>query len=620
MEQEQKLSLFRILLGGVMAAAALCFDLGAYSLYIYLAAFIVVGYDVLINAVRNIVTAHFLDENFLMAAAGIGAFCIGKYAEAVAVMLFYQVGELFQDIALDKSRKSIASLMDIRPERASVLRGGEEIEVPPEDVSVGELIIVRPGDRIPLDGVIVEGAASLDTAALTGEALPSDRAAGDSVLSGSIDLNGVLKIRVTSVYAESTVARILDLVENASAKKAKTENFITRFARYYTPIVVGCAALLALLPPLLMGLDWSEWIRRGLVFLVVSCPCALVISVPLSFFGGLGAASKRGILIKGSNYIEALSKVDTVVFDKTGTLTVGRFTVTEIHPEAVTVAELLDVAAAAESYSSHPIAESIAAAHGRHTDKSRIGSVEELSGFGVEAAIDGSSVCVGNLRLMERCGATAAVCAHEGTVIHVSRDGAYLGHLVISDELKPDAELAIWRLKACGIRKTVLLTGDVKAVGEAVGQVLGIDEIYTDLLPDDKVEAVETLLAETPDKTTLAFVGDGINDAPVLTRADVGIAMGALGSDAAIEAADVVLTDDRPSKIAEAVSISRRTMGIVRQNIVLALGVKAVILVLGALGVAGMWSAVFGDVGVLVLAVLNSLRALRVKQFEEGEI
>lgn len=611
MDKEQKMTLGRIIAAALLFLAALFFDLGSAELYICLAAYIIIGYDVLFAAVRNLVTARFLDENFLMSAAGIGAFCIGEYPEAVAVMLFYQVGELFQDVALDNSRRSISELMDIKPDRATVIRGGVELSLAPEEVQAGELIVVRPGERIPLDGIITEGSASVDTAALTGEAMPFSKAVGDPVLSGSIDIDGVLRIRVSGVYAESTVAKILDLVENASDKKARAENFITRFARYYTPIVVGCALILAVFPPLALGLPWGDWVNRGLVFLVTSCPCALVVSVPLGFFGGLGAASRRGVLIKGSNYLEALGRVDAVVFDKTGTLTRGRFVVTVVHPESVTEDELLDIAAAAESYSTHPIAESIVLAHGGDVDKTRIGNVEELAGLGVKALIDGREVCVGNMRLMEAAGAEVPPCPHTGAVIHVSRDGQYLGHIVIADEIKPDSALAVERLRQCGVKRIAMLTGDVKAVGEAVGRELGIDEVYTDLLPSDKVDIVEGLLSEKPQKSALAFVGDGINDAPVLTRSDVGIAMGALGSDAAIEAADVVLTDDRPSRIAEAVVIARSTMRIVRQNIVFALAVKIAILILAAFNLVGMWVAVFGDVGVLVLAILNSLRTLR---------
>lgn len=611
MDRDQRITLARIITSALLFFAVLCFNMGTWELYICLAAYLIVGFDVLYSAVRNIFTARFLDENFLMAAAGIGAFCIGEYPEAVAVMLFYQVGELFQDVALDNSRRSIAALMDIKPQLATVIRDGMELSITPEEVMAGETIVVRPGERIPLDGVIIDGSASIDAAALTGESMPLDKAAGDSVLSGSIALNGVIRIRVSGVYGESTVARILDLVENASDKKARTENFITRFARYYTPIVVGCAAVLAVVPPLFFGLPWGDWVNRGLVFLVTSCPCALVVSVPLGFFGGLGAASRRGVLIKGSNYLEALSRVDTVVFDKTGTLTRGRFVVTVVHPEIISEAELLDIAAAAESYSTHPIAESIVLAHGGDVDKSRVGQVSELAGLGVRAVIDGREVCVGNVRLMEKAGASIVPCPHTGAVIHVSRDGSYLGHIVISDEIKPDSALAVEKLRQCGVSRIAMLTGDVADVGWEIGRELGITDVYTDLLPGDKVVAVEKLLAEKSEKTTLAFVGDGINDAPVLTRSDVGIAMGALGSDAAIESADVVLTDDRPSRIAEAVVISRRTMRIVRQNIVFALAVKVAILILAALNIVGMWVAVFGDVGVLVLAILNSLRTLR---------
>ena len=504
--------------------------------------------------------------------------------------------------------------MDIRPDYAVVLRECEEKRVSPEEVRLGETIIVKPSEKIPLDGVITEGSTSVNTAALTGEALPADKSIGDLVISGTINLSSVIKVEVKSSYAESTVSKILDLVQNASEKKTKSENFITRFARYYTPCVVLGALLLAIIPPLLLGADWSEWIRRGLIFLVVSCPCALVISVPLAFFGGIGGASRKGILIKGSNYIEALSKVETVVFDKTGTLTKGSFSVTAIHPESVSEADLLNLAAAAESFSHHPIAESIVSAHGKHIDKARFGEVTELAGLGIRAEIDGKNVYVGNSALMETAGASFRECEISGTIVHVAVENEYMGHIVISDEVKPDSKRAISLLSASGVKRIVMLTGDMKKVGEAVAHELGIGEVYSELLPDDKVTAVEKLLSEKGEKATLAFVGDGINDAPVLTRADVGIAMGALGSDAAIEAADIVLMDDKPSKIAYAVKISRKTMRIARENIVFSLAVKAVILLLGALGLAGIWVAVFADVGVMILAVINSMRTLAVNE------
>lgn len=618
MNKEQNETLIKILLSAVLFIAAyLIPSENTIKTALFIAAYLAAGYEVLWSALRNILHGEIFDENFLMSVASIGAICIGEYPEAVAVMLFYAVGELFEDFATDKSRASIAALMDIRPDYAVVLREGEEKKVSPDEVRLGETIVVRPSEKIPLDGVILEGGTSVNTAALTGEALPSDKTVGDLVISGTINLSSVIKVEVKSTYAESTVSKILDLVQNASEKKTRSENFITRFARYYTPCVVIGALLLAVLPPLLLGGDWSDWIRRGLIFLVVSCPCALVISVPLAFFSGIGGASRKGILIKGSNYIEALSKVETVVFDKTGTLTKGSFSVTAIHPESVSEAELLDIAAAAESFSHHPIAESIVSAHGKHIDKARFGEVTELTGLGIRAEIDGKAVYVGNSALMETAGAPFHECEIVGTVVHIARENEYLGHIVISDEVKPDSKSAISLLSESGVKRIVMLTGDMKKVGEAVARELNIGEVYCELLPGDKVTAVERLLSEKGPKSTLAFVGDGINDAPVLTRADVGIAMGALGSDAAIEAADIVLMDDKPSKIAYAVKISRKTMRIVRENIVFSLSVKAVILLLGALGLAGIWVAVFADVGVMILAVLNSMRALAVK-VEQG--
>ncbi|MEA5050151.1 MAG: heavy metal translocating P-type ATPase [Oscillospiraceae bacterium] len=612
MTKKQKCNLYRILASAALLVAALLIPAeGTLRLALFLVPYFVVGWDVLWSAVRNIARGSVFDENFLMGLATVGAWFVGEYPEAVAVMLFYQVGELFQSIAVGRSRRSIAALMDIRPEQARVLRGGRELDVAPEEVAVGECVVVRPGEKFPLDGIVAEGATTVNTAALTGESLPRDCAEGDNVVSGSVNLTSAVKVRVTSVYADSTVAKILDLVENSSSRKARAENFITRFARWYTPSVVAAAAVLAVAPPLLLHGAWSEWIRRALIFLVVSCPCALVISVPLSFFGGIGGASRRGILIKGSNYLESLSKVRTVAFDKTGTLTQGSFTVTAVHPKDMSEAELLDIAALAESGSNHPIAQSILRAHGGHIDQSRIGAFEERAGFGICAVIDGAAVYAGNGLLMDEAGAQWHECHKTGTVIHVAKGSEYCGHIVISDEVKPDAADAIAQLRALGVRRTVMLTGDVEAVGRAVGRELGLDEVRAGLLPDGKISAVEDLLGEKPKGTALAFVGDGINDAPVLMRADVGIAMGALGSDAAIEAADVVLMDDKPTKVAEAVRIAERTMRIVRENIAFALAVKAVVLVLGALGLAGMWVAVFADVGVSVLAILNAMRALR---------
>lgn len=609
MSRKHKKRLARIIIAAVTLAVIAILPIeDKIKAVLFLLPYLIVGWDVLWSAVRNIVHGQVFDENFLMSLATVGAYALGDYVEAAAVMLFYQVGELFQSIAVGKSRKSIAALMDIRPDSATVLRNGEELKVSPEEVQKGETVIVRAGEKIPLDGIVLEGETSVNTAALTGESLPRDIRTGDRVVSGSVNLSGVITVKTESLYRDSTVAKILDLVENSSAKKAKTENFITRFARYYTPCVVAAAVLLAVLPPLISGGGWTDWLQRALIFLVVSCPCALVISVPLSFFGGIGGASKRGILIKGANYTEVLSKVGTVVFDKTGTLTKGIFKVTAVHPESMSEAELLDVAAAAESYSNHPIAESVITAHGGHIDRARIGKVTEHAGMGIEAEIDGRNIFAGNGKLMDLAGAKWHDCHIAGTVIHISEGENYLGHIVISDEIKPDSKSAVAELKDLRITKTVMLTGDKKEIGEAVGKELGLDEIHAELLPDGKVAAVERLLNE---KTPLAFVGDGINDAPVLARADIGIAMGGMGSDAAIEAADVVLMDDKPSKLAEAIKIARKTMSIVWQNIIFALAVKAVVLVLGAAGFAGMWLAIFADVGVTVLAILNAMRAMR---------
>lgn len=615
MSKGQKIDLVRILLAAVLWIVVWLLPLdGYFKLIAFLVPYLVIGYDVLWSAVRNILHGQVFDENFLMAVASIGAFCVAQYPEAVAVLLFYQVGELCQGLAVGKSRKSIAALMDIRPDFARVLRDGKEETVDPQTVEVGETIIIKPGERVPLDAVVTKGETAVDTSALTGESLPCDKHVGDNVISGSINLNGLIEAKVRTAYAESTVSRVLDLVENSAAKKARAEAFITRFAKYYTPCVVIAAVLLAVLPPLILKQGFSEWITRALTFLVVSCPCALVISVPLSFFGGIGGASKLGILIKGANDLEALSKVDTVVFDKTGTLTQGRFEVTAVHAQEMSEAELLDIAALAESYSNHPIALSIIKAHGGHLDKSRVSSIEESSGYGVTAVIDGKKVSVGNDKLMHRAGVQWKDCHLPGTTVHIAADGVYMGHIVISDTVKPDAKEAILALKNNGVRKTVMLTGDNKKNGEAVAAELGLDEAKTQLLPDEKVAAVEELLQQKPDKRTLAFVGDGINDAPVLARADVGIAMGALGSDAAIEAADIVLMDDRLTGLSKAMRISRKTMRIVHQNIVFSLLVKLAVLVLGALGIANMWFAVFADVGVMILAILNAMRALYIQK------
>ena len=607
MSRKQKKTLLRIGLAALLlAGAALLPAEGLWKALAFAVPWLVIGWDVLWDAVRGIAHGQVFDEKFLMAIATIGAFAIGEYPEAAAVMLFYQIGEWFQSVAVGRSRKSIAALMDIRPEYAVVLRDGEEQEVDPEEVAIGETIVLRPGERVPLDGSVLEGSGSLNTAALTGESLPVDVGPGDRVISGSINLTGLLRVRVESAYEDSTVSRILELVENSAEKKAKVESFITRFARWYTPCVVISALLLALVPPLFVG-NWGEWIHRALIFLVVSCPCALVVSVPLSFFGGIGGASRAGILIKGANDLETLASVDTVAFDKTGTLTQGSFQVDAVHPREMEADELLDIAAAAESHSTHPVAESIVKAHGGHIDPARLGEIKELAGLGLQAEVDGETFYVGNGKLMDQVGADWHECHLPGTVVHIARGKEYLGHIVINDALKPDAASAMEALRKLGVRRTVLLSGDRQRVAEAVAKELGLDEVRAELLPEQKVEEVEKLLQGG---AKLAFVGDGINDAPVLARADVGIAMGALGSDAAIESADVVLMDDKPSRIALAVKIARKTMGIVRQNIAFALGVKFIILILGALGIADLWLAVFGDVGVLILAILNAMRCL----------
>lgn len=621
MSKKQKKTLVRIILSAVLLVAAALIPVGGIvKLVLFLIPYAVIGWDVLWKAIRNIAHGQVFDENFLMAIATVGAFALGEYPEGVAVMLFYQVGELFQSYAVGRSRQSIAALMDIRPDYANIEQDGKLVQVDPEDVAVGDTIVIKAGEKIPLDGVVLEGSSAVDTAALTGESLPRDVDPGDDVVSGCINQSGLLKVRVTKVFGESTVAKILDLVENSSSKKARAENFITRFARYYTPVVVIGAVLLAVLPPLLFGGDWSDWLQRALIFLVISCPCALVISVPLSFFGGIGGASKQGILVKGSNYLEALAKTETVVFDKTGTLTKGTFQVTAVHPDRISKGELLELAAMAESYSEHPISRSLREAYQKPVDASRVTDVEEISGHGVRAKVDGHDVYAGNGKWMDRIGASWRNCHRTGTVVHVAVDGEYAGHIVISDAVKPDAAAAIEALKREGVKKTVMLTGDVKAVGEAVAREIGIDEVHAELLPGDKVDQVERLLKNTSGKGKLAFVGDGINDAPVLSRADIGIAMGGLGSDAAIEAADIVLMDDKPSKLAVAVRISRKTLRIVRQNIVFALGIKLLFLALGAFGMANMWEAVFADVGVSVLAILNASRALRTSGQEVPEL
>lgn len=609
MGRKQKKNLIRILAAVAVLLLSVLLPVADWiKIVIALVAYGLAGWDVLWGAVRGIAHGQVFDEKFLMAVATLGAIASQDYNEACAVMIFYQIGELFQGIAVGKSRRDIAALMDIRPDTANVLRDGVEQEVSPEEVAVGETIVVKPGEKIPLDGEVIEGSTAVNTAALTGESLPQDKNVGDKVISGSINMTGVIKVRTTSEFGESTVARVLELVENSASKKAKVENFITRFARYYTPCVVIAALILAIIPPLFVG-NWWDWVNRALTFLVVSCPCALVVSVPLSFFGGIGGASRKGILIKGSNYLETLSKVNTAVFDKTGTLTKGSFAVTAIHPAKVSNDELLDIAAVAECNSNHPIAQSIVAAHKGHINPERVSSVKEIAGRGVEAVIDGRTIYVGNSKLMDDVHADWHECHHVGTVIHIAENGKYLGHIVISDEPKPDSKEAIQQLKALGVKKVVMLTGDSRKVAENVANELGVDEVRAELLPADKVTEVEKLLeSDGP----LAFVGDGINDAPVLSRADVGIAMGALGSDAAIEAADVVLMDDKPSKIPEAMNIARKTMRIVRQNIIVSLTVKGLVLIITAIGMGNMWYAVFADVGVLILAVLNAMRALKV--------
>ena len=637
LSRKQRKTLYRILAAAVllvavklMSAMALLPQWSEWLLYII--PYAVIGWDVLWKAVRNIFHGQVFDENFLMALATVGAFATGEYAEAVFVMLFYQTGELFQDYAVGKSRQSIAALMDIRPDTANLeLEDGSLEEVDPEDVEVGSIVVVKPGERVPLDGVVIEGSSSLDTAALTGESVPRDVASGDAVISGCVNQSGLLRVKVTKPCEESTVSKILDLVENAGEKKAASENFITRFARYYTPCVVIAAAALFLLPTIalalippasqpgfLAGTEWTGWLHRALIFLVISCPCALVISVPLSFFGGIGGASKCGILVKGSNYLELLAGTETVVFDKTGTLTQGSFAVTALHPAGgFSEDALLEYAALAESWSDHPISLSLRKAWGRKIDTGRVTDVEEIAGHGVSAKVDGRQVRAGNSRLMEREKAKWEPCDLPGTIVHVTVDGAYAGHIIISDLVKPEAKTLVEGLKAAGVKKTVMLTGDTEATAKAVARELGLDEYHAQLFPADKVERVEALLAQKKPGTALAFVGDGINDAPVLSRADIGIAMGALGSDAAIEAADIVLMDDNPAKIASAMRISRKTLRIVKQNIWFALGVKGAVLLLGAFGAANMWEAVFADVGVAFIAILNAMRCLSVDEFRK---
>lgn len=616
MTRKQKRLLFRIIVAAVLFAAGSLLPLGpTVEMGVFLVCYAVIGWDIVWKAVTNILHGQVFDENFLMTIATIGALILGEHSEGVAVMLFYQVGEWFQSYAVSKSRKSIASLMDIRPDYANVERNGKLEQVDPDEVNIGDTIVVKPGERVPLDGKIIKGTSALDTSALTGESMPRDVEPGMEVISGCINQTGILTIQTTKKYGESTVAKILDLVENASDKKGKTENFISRFARYYTPIVVFAAIALAILPPLVTGQPFSVWIYRALTFLVISCPCALVISIPLSFFGGIGGASKIGVLVKGSNYLESLAHTEVVVFDKTGTLTKGSFAVSQIKAIDMKEEQLLELAAYAEDYSNHPISQSIQKAYGKKIDNSRISDVQEIAGHGVRAVIDGKTVLAGNAKLMNGENIVYTPSDAIGTVIYLACNGKYAGYIVIEDEVKADAPAAIRALKEVGVRKTVMLTGDADAVGKKVAQKLGLDQAYTELLPADKVDRVEAMLKQTGEKGKLVFVGDGINDAPVLARADVGIAMGGLGSDAAIEAADVVLMTDEPSKISAVVRIARKTIRIANENIVFALGVKLLVLILGATGYANMWAAVFADVGVSVIAILNAIRAMRVKKF-----
>ena len=587
---------------------------GIVTLLIYVAVYALIGYDIVWKALRNISHGQIFDENFLMMVATLGAFGVREYSEAVAVMLFYQVGELFQGYAVGKSRQSIAAMMDICPQYANIEEDGNLVQVDPDDVEIGTVIVVKPGERIPLDGVVVEGTSMVDTAALTGESVPRKAQVGDDIISGCVNGSGTLKVKVTKAFEDSTVSKILELVENATSKKAKVENFITRFAKYYTPVVTIAAVILAIVPPLILGGGFAQWIQRACIFLVISCPCALVISVPMGFFGGIGAASRIGVLVKGSNYLEAVAEMDTIVFDKTGTLTKGEFKVSDVKAAGdVTDAELLELAALGEGYSNHPIAESIRTAYGKALDMDRVNASEEIAGHGIHAQIDGSDVYLGNAKLMKQQGIAYEETTKIGTVVYVAKNGKFAGSIVISDAIKDGARDAIRDMKAVGVKKCVMLTGDRKEVAEAVAKELGLDEVHAELLPGDKVSQVEQLLQEKNEKSRLAFVGDGINDAPVLTRADIGIAMGSMGSDAAIEAADIVLMDDDVRKIASIVKISRKTLRIVRQNVVFALSVKAIVLILGALGLASMWAAVFADVGVSVLAILNSMRTLQEK-------
>ena len=608
--------LWRIIIGAAVLATAVLLSLNNEWLQIalFIISYIIVGGDVVKRAVKNIFKGQVFDENFLMSIATIGAFFIGEYPEGVAVMLFYQVGELFQSYAVGKSRKSIASLMDIRPDYANVKKGDELVKVDPDEVQIGDIIVIKAGEKIPLDGKVIEGSSMIDTSALTGESVPREVEVGSDILSGCININGVITAEVTKEFGESTVSKILDLVENASSKKSNSEQFITKFARYYTPVVVIIAVFLAIIPPLVIdGATFSDWIYRALAFLVVSCPCALVISIPLSFFGGIGGASKKGVLVKGSNYLEALAETEIVVFDKTGTLTKGVFNVQEIHPEGVSKEELLELTAHAESYSNHPISLSLKRAYSKEIDNGRISDVEEISGHGVIATVDGKKVMVGNIKLMKMMDIPYFKGELIGTIVHVAVNNKYIGYIVIADEVKEDSAQAIKELKAANIKQTVMLTGDNKSIGSKVAKELGLDKVYAELLPVDKVEKLEELFSQKSKKGKLAFVGDGINDAPVLARADIGIAMGGLGSDAAIEAADVVIMTDEPSKIATTMKISKKTLKIAHQNIVFVIGIKIIVLILSAFGITTMWAAIFADVGVTIIAVLNAFRALNVK-------
>lgn len=623
MSKKQKKMLIRIIVAAILVVAFSLLPIEGYVKFgLFMIPYLVIGYDILKKAGKGIMNRQVFDENFLMAVATMGAILLGDYKEGVSVMLFYQIGELFQSYAVGKSRRNISDLMDIRPDYANIEKDGKLEQVDPDEVEIGSIIVVQPGEKVPIDGIVVEGSSTLNTSALTGESVPQDAKCGDEIVSGCINMSGVLKIQTTKEFGESTVSKILDLVENASSQKSKSENFISKFAKYYTPAVCYGAVALAVLPPLVrmlfMGLspEWGDWIYRALTFLVISCPCALVISIPLSFFAGIGGASKAGVLVKGSNYLETLSQTKYVVFDKTGTMTQGVFEVSGVHHNEMEEEKLLEYAALAECSSSHPISKSLQKAYGKEIDRSRVTDMEEISGNGVTAKVDGVSVAAGNEKLMEKLGIEFVACSHVGTVVHMAVDGKYAGHILISDTVKPHAKQAIKELKKCGVKKTIMLTGDRKNIADYVAKDLGIQEVYSELLPGDKVSKVEALLANKTEKEKLAFVGDGINDAPVLSRADVGIAMGAMGSDAAIEAADIVLMDDDPLKIATAIHIARKCIRIVYENIYFAIGIKLICLLLGALGIANMWMAIFADVGVMVIAVLNAIRALFVKKYE----